>query len=131
MHENWGKSFFCPIDKKMSFPHIERYIEIYPGLCTVVFKTSTRYLKFMLYHTVIQSFWDTFDFFHFYAQPVGFYCALAHEGYPSLINADRCYVQNLHVNLYDLRVKIAFSLDKMTEQTAVRINPSRSFFRKR
>jgi len=23
MHENWDKSFFCPMDKKMISPHIE------------------------------------------------------------------------------------------------------------
>ena len=51
--------FFCPIDKKAISPHIEWCFGKCPGLCTIVFKTSTRYLKFMHYHAVIQIFWDT------------------------------------------------------------------------
>ena len=54
MHENWGKSFFWPMDKKMSSPHIEWCIGKSLGLCTIFFKTSKWYLKFMLSHAVIK-----------------------------------------------------------------------------
>jgi len=53
MHENWGKSFSCTIDKKMISPHIEWCMGKSPGLCTHFFKTTTWHLKFMLYHAVI------------------------------------------------------------------------------
>ena len=59
MHENCGNSFFCPMDKKMIPPHIELSIAKYPSLCTIFFKTSTWYLKFMLYHAAAKIFWDT------------------------------------------------------------------------
>ena len=49
-------------------PHIEWCIGKRPGLCTIFFKTITWHLKFMLYHAVIQFFWDTLDFFYFYAK---------------------------------------------------------------
>jgi len=48
MHENWGKSFFCPMDKKMISPNIEWFIGIFPQLCTIFVKTSTIYLKLCL-----------------------------------------------------------------------------------
>ena len=46
--------FFCPMDKKMISPHIDWGIGKCPGLCTIIFKTSTWYLKFMLYYAVIK-----------------------------------------------------------------------------
>jgi len=52
-HENWGKSFFCPTYKNMISPLIEWCIGKYPGLRSIFFKTSTRYLKFMHYHASI------------------------------------------------------------------------------
>jgi len=67
MHENWGKSFFCAMDKKMVSNHIEWWIGKCPGLCTIVFKTSILYLKFMLYHAV---FWGPLYFFPFCALTV-------------------------------------------------------------
>ena len=38
--ENLGRSFFCPMDKKMIFPHIEWFIGKCPGLCTIFFILS-------------------------------------------------------------------------------------------
>jgi len=35
MQENWCKSFFGPLDKKISTPHIEWCIGKCPGLCTM------------------------------------------------------------------------------------------------
>ena len=51
------------MDKKMVSPYNEGCIGKFPGLCTIFFKTSTQYLKFMLYQIVIWIFWDTLDFF--------------------------------------------------------------------
>ena len=45
--------FFVPWTKIIS-SHTEWCIGKYLGVCTVFFKTFTWYLKFMLYHTVIQ-----------------------------------------------------------------------------
>jgi len=56
---NWGKSFFCPMDKKRNSPYTEWCIGKCPVLCTFVFKTSTWHLKCMLYHAVVNMFWDT------------------------------------------------------------------------
>jgi len=53
MHEYCGKSFFCRRDKNIISPHIEWRIGKCPGLCTFFFKTSTWYLKFMLYYAAI------------------------------------------------------------------------------
>ena len=44
------------MDMKMVSPYNECCIGKFPGLCTICFKTSTRYLKFMLYHIVIWIF---------------------------------------------------------------------------
>jgi len=70
MHTNWGKFFFCPMDKKMIPPNIEWCIWRSPGLCTIFLKTSTVYLKFMLYHAVVKILLDNLKFFHLYAQTV-------------------------------------------------------------
>jgi len=48
-----ANSCFGPMDKIIICPHIKWCIEKCPGLCTMFFKTSTWYLKFMLYHAVI------------------------------------------------------------------------------
>ena len=40
--------FFCSFDKKMISPCIEWRIGKNPGLCTILFKTTPWYLKFML-----------------------------------------------------------------------------------
>jgi len=50
------------MDKKLILPHFEWCIGKCPGLCTIFFKTFTRYLKFMLYHAVICVVWDTLYF---------------------------------------------------------------------
>jgi len=49
--------------KKMVSPYNECCIGQFPGLCTRCFKTSTRYLKFMLYHIVI---WICLGYFRFF-----------------------------------------------------------------
>ena len=56
IHENWGKPFFCPMDKNMTSSHIDWCIGKWLGLCKIFFRTSTWYLKFMLYHAVISPF---------------------------------------------------------------------------
>jgi len=58
------------INKKMISSYNEWCIGKFPGVCTISFNTSTRYLKFMFYHIVIWNCWDTLDFPHFYAQTV-------------------------------------------------------------
>jgi len=49
-----GYPFFCPVDKRMTSPHVEWCIAKCPGLCTIFFKTSKWYLRFMFYHAVIK-----------------------------------------------------------------------------
>ena len=68
MHENWGKSFFHPMDKKIISPHIEWCIGKCPGFCTIFLKTSTWYLSFFFVTRV--SYFSGIRFFllHFYAQ---------------------------------------------------------------
>jgi len=41
MHENCGKSFFCPMDKEVISPQIEFCIENVDFFATFFFKTST------------------------------------------------------------------------------------------
>ena len=41
LHENRGKCFFCPMDKKINFLNIEWCTGKCPRLCTIFFKTST------------------------------------------------------------------------------------------
>jgi len=53
MHENWGNSFFCPLDKKMISPHIEWCIGKGPVIVHTFFKLAHKYLKYMLYYVVI------------------------------------------------------------------------------
>jgi len=61
VHENWGKSLFCPMDKKMISPYRLLLLHVY---WMVYWKVSwfinnflqnysTWYLKFMLHHAVI------------------------------------------------------------------------------
>jgi len=51
------------MDKKMISPHIEWCVGKCPGLCIIFFITSTWYLKFMLYYTVIYIFGGILRFF--------------------------------------------------------------------
>ena len=51
------------MDKKMLSPHTEWCIGKCPGLCTLFLKTSTWYLKFMLYHAV---FLDCLGYLRFF-----------------------------------------------------------------
>ena len=54
MPENCGKELFCLMDKKMISPLIEWCIGKCLNVCTIFFKTSKYYLKFMLFHVM---FW--------------------------------------------------------------------------
>ena len=71
-----------PHGQENDYPHIECCIVNCSGVCTIFFKTCIRYLKGMLYYAVINSVWDTLDYFHVYAQTVLWAVkhALAHNG---------------------------------------------------
>ena len=47
IHDIWGKSFFCPMDKEMIVPFIEWRMGNCPGLCTIFFKGSTWKITFV------------------------------------------------------------------------------------
>jgi len=53
------------MDKKMISPDIEWCIGIFPGLCTIFFKTSTGYLEFLLYYAVNLEIFGYFILFSF------------------------------------------------------------------
>jgi len=74
MHENWGKSLFCHMDKNMISPNIEWCIGKCPGLWTISFKTSTwcKYLQFMLITLLFRLFGLFKMFFPFNAQTLLF-----------------------------------------------------------
>ena len=63
MPENWGKSIFCPMDKKMIFLQIELCIVKCPGLCFFSLKLAIVTLSSCSY----LDFWDILVSFHFYA----------------------------------------------------------------
>ena len=60
MHEHRGKSFLCPIDKKMISPHIEWCIRKGTGLYTVFVKIST-----WAFSRSCLDFWGNVDFIPF------------------------------------------------------------------
>ena len=67
MHENWGKTYFCPMVKKMISLHTECCIGKCPGLCTISSKLHMVPKLYALSHIYLD-FWDTL--FHVYAQSV-------------------------------------------------------------
>ena len=53
MHKILGKSFFCPMDKKMISLLLNGVLKNVLVCAQFIFKTSTLHLQLMLYHTVI------------------------------------------------------------------------------
>jgi len=68
MYENWGKSFFCPVDKITMSPHIEWCIGIGPGLpnnCLQIYQMVPKVYALSRSNFEVG---DTKDLLHFNAQ---------------------------------------------------------------